>query len=107
MLTAHVERGVQLATEQLMVLDLARQRPSLLDDAALTEVIASFTRIRANLVDLFAEQGRRWQELDLGATDRRDVDRFVELAAQELNLIEQILPLAEELKAAAIERNGP
>ena len=106
MLTAHVERGVQVATEQLLVLSLARQRPSVLDDAALAELTASFTGIRSNLVELFAEQGRRWQELDLGATDRRDVGRFVELAAQELNLIEQVLALAEELRADTVERNG-
>lgn len=61
------------------------------------------TQTRTDLA-LYAEQGARWQALDLGATRRRDVDRFVALVAAELDLVEQILVLAEELKAAAIGR---
>ena len=42
--------------------------------------------------------------LELGATRRRDVERYVVLVAQELLLVEQILALAEELKSGTIER---
>jgi hypothetical protein len=75
-----------------------------LDDATVARVSATFTQTRTDLVEMFAEQGRRWQGLDLGATRWRDVDRYVDLVAQELDLVEQILALAEELKAGTIER---
>ena len=42
--------------------------------------------------------------MELGATRRRDVERYVVLVAQELLLVEQILALAEELKSGTIER---
>jgi hypothetical protein len=103
-LTAHIEQGVQLAAEHLATLQGAREQPYVLDDLTVARVTATFTQTRTDLVTLFAEQGRRWQGLDLGATRRRDVDRFVDLVAQELDLVEQILTLAEELKAATIER---
>lgn len=76
----------------------------MLDDMTVARVTATFTKTRTDLVNLFAEQGRRWQGLNLGATRRRDVDRFVALVAQELDLVEQVLSLTEELKAATIER---
>ena len=66
-------------------------------------VVKTFTQTRTDL-ELYAEQGRRWQALELGATRRRDVERYVVLVAQELLLVEQILALAEELKSGTIER---
>ena len=102
-LAAHVEQGVQLAAEHLATLQGALEHPYVLDDLTVTRVTAVFTQTRTDLV-LYGEQGRRWQTLDPGATRRRDVDRFVDLVAAELDLAEQILALAEELKAATIER---
>lgn len=103
-LTANIEQGIQLAAEHLATLQGAREHPYVLDDMTVARVTATFTQTRTDLVTLFAEQGRRWQALDLGATRRRDVDRFVDLVAAELDLVEQILTLAEELKAATTER---
>jgi hypothetical protein len=54
-------------------------------------------------VELYTEQGRRWQALDLGATRRTGVERYVALVAEELALVEQVLALADELKAWTIE----
>jgi hypothetical protein len=102
-LTAHIEQGIQLAAEHLATLAGAREQPYVLDDMTVTRVATVFTQTRTDLA-LYAEQGRHWQGLDLGATRRRDVARFVDLVAQELDLVEQILTLAEELKAATIER---
>ena len=73
------------------------------DDATVAGVVKTFTQTRTDL-ELYAEQGRRWQALELGATRRRDVERYVVLVAQELLLVEQILALAEELKSGTIER---
>jgi hypothetical protein len=97
------QQGVQLAAEHLATLQGAREQPYVLDDMTVTWVMTVFTQTRTDLA-LYGEQGRRWQGLDLGATHRRDVDRFVDLVAAELDLVEQILALAEELKAATIER---
>lgn len=104
MLTDHAEQGVQLAQEHLATLEEARERPYILDDATVAGVIRTFTKTRIDLVDLFTEQGRRWQSLDLGATRRKDVDRYVDLVARELALVEQILALAETLKSGTIEK---
>ena len=75
----------------------------MLDDATVAGVVKTFTQTRTDL-ELYAEQGRRWQALELGATRRRDVERYVVLVAQELLLVEQILALPEELKSGTIER---
>jgi hypothetical protein len=104
MLTAHAEQGVQLAEEHLATLGQARERPYVLDDATVAGVLRTFGKTRADLVELYVEQGRHWQALDLGATRRRDVERYVALAARELVLVEQILALAEELRSGTIER---
>lgn len=97
MLTAHGEQGVQLAEEHLETLGQARERPYVLDNATVAEVLRTFGKTRADLVELYVEQGRRWQVLDLGATQRRDVERYVALVAWEL-------ALAEELRFGTIER---
>ncbi len=68
-------------------------------------VVKTFTQTRTDLE--YAEQGRRWQALELGATRRRDVERYVVLVAQELLLVEQILALAEELKSGTIGGCSP
>lgn len=103
-LTAHIEEGVALATEHLATLEQARERPYVLDDATVAGVIRTFGKTRADLVGLYAEQGRRWQALDLGATRRRDVARYIGLVEENLDLVEQILTLAENLKGQTIER---
>ena len=102
MLTAHVEQGVALAREHLQLLGQARGAYRL-NDADVAGVIATWTKTRTALVDLFTEQGRRWQALDLDAGRRAGVDRYIALVAEELALVEQILALADELTGWTIE----
>jgi hypothetical protein len=101
-LTGHIADGVKLARENLALLEQARGAYRL-STADVAGIITTWTQSRADLVELFTEQGRRWQALDLGATRRKDVERFVALVAEELELVEGILALAEELKAWTIE----
>jgi hypothetical protein len=75
-----------------------------LDNATVAGVIKTFTKTRADLVDLYAEQGRRWQTLDLDATQRKDVAAYVALVERELAIVEEILTLAEQLAAGTIEK---
>ena len=104
MLTAHAEQGVALAREQLALLGQARGAYRL-SDADVAGVTATWTKTRTDLLELFTEQGRRWQDLErdfdpgLGA----DVDRYVTLVAEETAIVEQILALADELTAWTIE----
>lgn len=101
-LTAHIEQGVSLAREHLALLGEARGAYRL-SNADVADVIKTWTQTRTDLVELYTEQGRRWQALDLGATRRKEVARYVDLVAQELALVEQTLALADELKAWTIE----
>lgn len=101
-LTEHAEQGVTLAREHLALLGEARGAYKL-SNADVAGVIKSWTQTRTDLIELYTEQGRRWQALQLGATRRKDVERYVALVAEELTLVEQTLALAEELKAWTIE----
>lgn len=102
MLTAHVKQGVQLAAEHLATLTEARDRPGVLDNASVDRVVATFTTTRED-VELFAEQGRRWQAEELTETETAGVEHYVGLVARERELVEAILALAEQLRAGTIE----
>ena len=102
MLTAHAEQGVALAREHLKLLGQARGAYRL-SDADVAGVTATWTKTRTDLIELFTEQGRRWQALDLDPGRRAAVDRYIALVAEELALVEQILALADELTAWTIE----
>ena len=102
-LTAHIEEGVALAGEHLATLGESREQPYRLDDATLERCVRAFRNTRADLVELFIPQGERWARLDLGATRRKDVDRYQALVARELELVDEILALGEELKGSTIE----
>ena len=102
MMTEHIIAGVKLAREHLELLEQARGAYRL-SNADLAAVVRTWTQARTDLADLFTEQARHWQALDLGATRRRDVQRFADLVAEELRLVERILALAKELSAWTIE----
>ncbi len=101
-LTQHITDGVKYAEESLALFAQARGSYRI-SDAEVAGIVKTFTQSKADLGELYTEQGRRWQALDLGATRRQDVQRFVDLVAEELGLVEQILALAEELKTWTIE----
>lgn len=103
-LTAHAEEGAQITAEHLATLREGVDQPYRLDDATVAGVIATFTTTRTDLVELFTEQGRRWQALDLDAMQRAGVARYVALVAQELALVEQILDTAAQLRSLTIEK---
>lgn len=55
--------------------------------------------------DLFAEQGRRWQaQTTLSATQRAQVDAYVELVAEQLAALDDILALTREIQGRTIEK---
>ena len=65
-------------------------------------IITAWTQTHTDLVQRYAEQGRRWQSLDLHTTAHENVDRYVSLVAEELTLVEQTLIQAEQLKTRTI-----
>jgi hypothetical protein len=102
MLTAHAAEGVRLAREHL---DTLRQAyPYRLSDADVAGVIQTWTVTRDDLDQLFAEQGRRWQQQARGSRHQDDVDHYCALVAEERGLVEQILTLARKLQTVTIER---
>ena len=104
MLTALVDGGIELATDQLDTLREARP-PSqhVLDDATVGHVIRVYKTTRTDLA-MFAEQGQRWLAEQLNARQRRDVEHYVAQVARERQLVEDILTLADELGEVTIER---
>jgi hypothetical protein len=102
-LTAIVEQGVTVAEEHLMSLREGIEQPYRLDDATVERSIRAFTDTRSDLIELFGPQGERWAAHDLGATRRKDVDRYRELVARDLELVDEILSTGEQLKAFTIE----
>ena len=102
LLTQHLADGVKYAEDSLALFAQARGSYRL-SNADVAGIVKTFTQSKADLVELYVEQGRRWQALELGATRRKDVQRFVDLVAEELRLVEQILALAEQLKTWTIE----
>lgn len=74
-LTARIEQGVQLTSEQLATLQGVREHPYVLDDLTLARVTSVFTQTRTDL-DPYAEQGRRHLARAL-AEDRRRLRRAV------------------------------
>jgi hypothetical protein len=103
MIIEHMESGVALAEEALASLTEGVEQPYRLDDATVQRAIAAWTNTRLDLTELFGPQGERWAQLDLGATRRKDVARYREHVARELELVDQILAVAEQLKGLTIE----
>ena len=101
-MTEHIQAGVQLSREHLELLTQAVGAYRL-SDADVAHIIRTWTQTREDILEVFAPQGQKWQALKLGATRVKDVNRYIELVAEELDLVEQVLALADELKAWTIE----
>ena len=99
--TTHLERVVALARDHLTLLGEAPGTYQL-NSTEVAAIITTWTQTRTDLVERYAEQGRRWQSLDLHPTDREGVNHYMALVAEELTLIERTLALAGQLKTATI-----
>ena len=101
MLTVVAAEGVRLAREHLN--NLREAHPYRPDDASVARVISTWESHARRLEQLFAEQGRRWQQ-QARCGRRQARRRDCALVAEERGLVEDILALVHELRAVTIER---
>ena len=89
--------------EQLQTLTEAKDRPHLLDDDTVDRVKKVYT---AQLDDLwiFDEQLARWNRGRLSVSQRKEVDRLVEVAGRLRKRLTEILDLSAELREGTIDR---
>ena len=90
------------ATDVLHSLQLAQERPGVLDDATVDRVIRVHAQQRDDMW-LFEDQLRRWATETLTETQRREVDRLTGQAKKLREALTATVTLAGELKSATIE----
>jgi len=98
-----IDGMLESAEEQYPLLEQARPRPSMLDDATVGRVIEVYTAQRDDLW-LYEEQLRRWRAGTLTTTQRRDVERLTGQLGRLRAVIDTILALMDELKGGTIEK---
>ena len=98
-----IDGMLEMAEEQYSTLLEVRDRPHVLDDSTVGRVIEVFTK-ESEALWLYEEQLRRWQAIDLTATQRQEVERLGGQLSTLREVIASILALAEELKGGTIER---
>ncbi len=97
-----IDGMLESAKEQYLLLEQARPRPSMLDDATGRRVIEVYTAQRDDLW-LFEEQLRRWRAGALTAAQRREVERLTRQLGRLRAVIGTILALTTELAGGTIE----
>ena len=103
LLTTLIDGMLESAEEQYQTLQLARQRPHILDDYTVGRVITVFTRQQKDL-GLYDEQVQRWQAETLTDAQRGDLEHLVSHLQRLHTVIAAVLKLADELKAHTIEK---
>ncbi len=101
-ITYAIDGMLESAEEQYPLLEQARPRPSMLDDATVGRVIEVYTAQRDDLW-LFEEQLRRWRAGTLTAAQRREVERLTRQLGRLRVVIDKILTLMDDLKGGTIE----
>ena len=103
LLTTLIDGMLESADEQYQTLQLARQRPHVLDDYTVGRVITVFTKQQKDL-GLYDEQVQRWQAEALTDEQRGDLAHLVSHLQRLHTVIAAVLKLADELKAHTIEK---
>jgi len=103
LLTTLTDGMLESAEEQYKNLQLARQRPHVLDDYTVGRVITVFTS-QQNDLDLYDKQVQRWQAETLTDEQREDLKHLVSHLQRLHTVIAAVLKLADELKAHTIEK---
>ncbi len=98
-----IDGMAESAEEQYPLLEEARPRPSMLDDATVGRVIDVYTAQRDDLW-MYEEQLRRWRAGTLTAAQRGDVERLAGQLGRLRAVIDKILALMDELKGGTIEK---
>lgn len=102
-LKPHLAGMLEADEEQYQTLLQAKDKPHILDDYTVSEIIRVFTDAKKDL-PLFDEQLRRWGSEKVTATQRQEI---IELKAQMVKLhrvVDNVLALARQLSEGTIEK---
>jgi len=100
--TEHVREGIEVTRHQLELLQPARERPYLLDDATVARIIRVHEDQADDLVP-FQNQADRWKAAALPAAQQAAVAEYEVALAQLRELNAQVLAAAAELAGGTIE----
>ena len=103
LITSALEGMLEAAEEQYQLLQQARSKPHVLDDATVGRVIAVDTTQRDDLW-LFEEQLQRWKAQHLTDAQGREVGRLTDQVERLRQAITAILAVADELQDGTIEQ---
>lgn len=101
--TEMISGMLETSTEQLGYMQLAFDKPHVLDDATLHRVIEQYSE-QLNDHWLFEEQFTRWQREDLRPAEAREVIRLIKQIAQLKECNEAILKIACSIEHATIDK---
>ena len=93
---------LQEAEDQLELLEQARPRPHVLDDATVNRVIRCYSE-SATYIPLYREQLTRWELLELTTEQRSGVERLKTQVDALSDVLDAILSLADKLKGNTID----
>ena len=91
------------AETQWQNLDVARDKPYVLDDATIQRVSRCYCE-QQTYVPIYVEQLARWAKLELTRHQRDEVERLQQQIAELVHILFGILTLAAELKENTIEK---
>lgn len=103
MITEVIDGMLTEAEDQWQLLDAARDKPYVLDDAIVQRVIRCYSE-QQTYVPIYKKQPARWSELELTAEQRTEVTRLQDQINDLDRLLSDILTLANELKKNTIEK---
>lgn len=103
LITEHVEGSLAASEAQLATLGTARERPAVLDDAAMARVKRRFSEQREFVASHEAQVGR-WQALTLDAATAARVAALAATVARLRKVTDAVLALAEELAEGTSDR---
>lgn len=100
--TNMVDQMLASSQEQLIHMQLAREKPHIMDDATLQRVVELYSN---QLEDqwLFEEQFNRWLREDLRSEQIREIERLKVQATRIKACNEQILDITEEIRGSTID----
>jgi hypothetical protein len=97
-----IDQGLAAAEDQYRLLLEAKHRPRVLDDHTVERVFEVFGETHDDLW-VFDEQLVRWSKVPLTAGQRVEVDRLILQQRRMREVVEEILALADDLRATTIE----
>ena len=101
--TSHIREGVEATSRQLELLQPARARPYLLDDATVARIIRVH-RDQADDLDLFQNQAGKWKATPgLTGAQRAGIAVYEALITQLRQVNAEVLAVADELSRGTID----